>query len=92
MKEDKRNAAQKFKDFHQRKHVKTIAKNVVFPEEWIKIGEAFEIAYKSNKWDGKNRLYVHKLKKHGNILVSPKGDLVLITDVKLNIKKEGLTG
>lgn len=92
MKPGQSEAVSKFKEFHQRANVKTMAKTVNLPKEWVKIGKAFEIAYKSNKWDGKERHYVHKLKKHGTILVSPKGDLVLITDLKLSIRKEGLTG
>ena len=92
IKGNRKTPAEQFKEFHQRKNVRTSVKDVNFPKEWIKIGEAFEIAYKSNKWDGKKRLYVHKLKKHGNILISPDGNLILIIDLNLNIRKEGLTG
>lgn len=88
----KKTAVEKFKEFHQRKNADIKTKTVNFPKEWIEIGIAYEIPYKSNKWDGTFRYYVHKLKKQGKVLVSPKGDIVLITDLKLNIKKEGLTG
>lgn len=85
-------ALEKFKGFHNRLNHELKTKSITFPNEWIEIGTAYEIPYKSNKWDGVFRHYVHKLKKQGNILISPKGDIILITDLKLNIKPEGLTG
>jgi hypothetical protein len=88
----KQEAKKKFLDFtgKSRVHIKRTAINI--PDEVIKIGKATEITYLSDKWDGKKRLYVHHLKKHGDILVFPDGQGILITGLKLNIKKEGLTG
>jgi hypothetical protein len=87
-----KSAAKKFLDFSGRTKVKKTHASINLPKTWIFVGDAPEINYISDKKDGKKRLYKHRLKKHGKILISPDGKLILITGLKLNIKKEGLTG
>lgn len=85
-------AVKKYKSFHGKNTAKVTSETIEVPNELIFIGDAFEIAYKSDKLDGKARHYVHKLKKHGKILISPKGDMIIITGLNLKIKSVGLTG
>jgi hypothetical protein len=87
-----RSAEKKFLDFSQRTKAKKTNYSLEIPNTMIFIGNAPEINYISDKFDGKKRLYKHKLKTHGKILISPNGELIIITGLKLNIKKEGLTG
>jgi hypothetical protein len=80
--------------------VKTYNMNVQMPKAGdavMMIGTAENLDYVSDKFDGNKRLYTHKLKKHGIVLaVMPKsGDVVktvIITDLALHIRPEGLTG
>ena len=81
-----------YKDFHWKENYETKNDVIDIPDKWIFIGKATEINYQSDKFDGKARHYRHKLKSFGNILISPNGKTILITDLKLQIKKEGLTG
>lgn len=87
-----KSAVEKYKDFTGKLNHSIEYKNIKIPKTFIEIGIAYEIAYKSDKYDGIQRHYVHKLKKQGKIYISPEGDLIMITDLKLNIKPEGLTG
>ncbi len=83
---------QKFLDFTGYDKVKTYEQNIQLPSTMIHIGNAYEISYQSNKFDGKMRNYVHPLKKYGSVLIDPKGKLIVITGLNLSITKRGLTG
>lgn len=85
-------AVELYKNFHWKASHKTFQENIDIPKELIFIGTADVINYVSDKFDGKTRKYIHKFKKHGNILASPKGDMIIITGLKFKIKKEGITG
>lgn len=87
-----RTPAKKFLDFSGRARVRKTVTNITIPKQLIYIGDAPEINYLSDKKDGVKRLYKHILKKHGKILASPNGEMIIITGLNLNIKKEGLTG
>ena len=87
-------------NFSQQDNVKKYNMNVQMPKAGdavMMIGTAENLDYVSDKFDGQKRLYTHRLKKHGTILaVMPKsGDVVktvIITDLSLHIRPEGLTG
>ena len=85
-------AIEKYKKFHGTDDFTIQKGSINLPDTWIYIGKNDAISYLSNKWDGKTRGYIHKLKKFGDILVSPKGDCVMIINLKLNVKSIGLTG
>ena len=88
------------KAFSQQTEVKTFSMNVQLPkagDKVVYIGDATDITYRSDKFDGKMRDYIHELKKFGKILaVVPKGSdkvsTIIIADLNLRIKPEGLTG
>lgn len=88
----KKTPVEKYKDFHWKNDYKTTTEILDIPDKMIYIGKATEINYKSDKFDGKARLYRHKLKSFGEILISPNGKTIIITNLKLQIKPEGLTG
>jgi len=92
---DKRTPVQKFLDFTGREKAVITNENIDLPgpkEKLIFVGRAPEINYLSNKFDGKIRLYKHKLKKHGKIFITSNGKTIIISGLNINVKKEGLTG
>lgn len=89
----KKTAIDKYFDFNVNKikaDIKT--ENINIPETLIFLGKVPEVTYKSDKFDGKARTYSHKLKKYGNLLITPNGKTIIITGLSLNITKRGLTG
>jgi|WetSurMetagenome_2_1015567.scaffolds.fasta_scaffold1187251_2 hypothetical protein len=85
-------AVNKYKGFHGKDTANIVNFEIDIPDEMIFIGKAYAINYKSDKWDGVSRYYEHKLKQHGDILISPDGKTIVITNLNLQIKPEGLTG
>lgn len=92
-----RTAEKQYRDFHHKTGSKTVTDVIDIPDKFIHIGKAVSLIYESDKFDGKPRLYKHDFKKHGNVLAKPEGksgfsDLILMTNLKFKIKKEGITG
>ena len=90
---------QKIKDYagFSRKDKIHVGKiNIPNIKSLIEIGEAFAVAYKSDKFSkGSPKYYEHKLRKHGRIFLvnsTRNASTILITGLKLNMKPEGLTG
>lgn len=85
-------------DFHHKTAAKRINDTIEIPKELIFIGNAVSLIYESDKFDGKKRLYKHDFKKHGAVLAKPMNnktgfsDIILMTNLKFKIKKEGITG
>lgn len=84
-------------DFHGKTGSHIVKDTINIPDTFIHLGKAIGVLYESDKWDGKPRAYKHDLKKHGNVLAAPEGKdgysrLIIITGIKIKIKKEGITG
>jgi hypothetical protein len=94
-KKNPKSAEKKYKDFHHREDVKKWSEVWNLPDKLIYIGKVPKIYYISDKrlyGDDKTRQYVHELKKYGDLWISPDGMTAIITNLSVNIKKEGLTG
>lgn len=94
-KKNPKSAERKYKDFHHRVDVKKWSEVWNIPDKLVYIGKIPKIYYVSDKriyGDNKVRQYVHDLKRYGDLWISPDGKTAIITNLNLNIKKEGLTG
>lgn len=70
---------------------KTIIESVENFEDWAHVGEVLDIAYSSDKWDEREN-YRHEFKKPPRMLVSGKGDMILIKGGNLKVTSRGITG
>jgi len=63
------------------------------PREVVKLGEVPEIIYRSNKWGGRSKTYVHKTEKpHPVLATDPQGKHLFLLGGNVAVTKDGLIG
>lgn len=91
-------AIELYKGFHHRGDVKVHKETIDDPKIWLYLGTGKKLFYTSDKrlyGDTKIRDYVHDFKKHGRILIgitNGKITQILITDLDIRVKPEGIVG
>lgn len=91
-------AIELYKGFHHRGDVKVHKETIDDPKIWLYLGTGKKLYYTSDKrlyGDEKVRDYVHDFKKHGRLLIGITNDKItqiLITDLDIRVKPEGIVG
>ena len=63
------------------------------PAVLVELGELSDIGYRSDKWGGRHKFYIHRTKRPRPVLYStPDGRQVVILGGNLNVRSEGLVG
>lgn len=63
----------------------------VIPSTLVLLGELVEVVYRSDKWEGKKKLYVHKTKKpHPLLVTDPDGKSLYIVGGRVKVTGRGL--
>lgn len=66
-------------------------KGYTAPESFVDIGDAVALEYRSNKFDGKTRVYRHDITKKRKFLISADGSTIVIWP-PLKVTKRGIEG
>jgi len=83
-----------FKQFHgfEPTKIKKVKVPDSYPPVLVDIGKASEVLYKSNKWDRKQRYYIHDLENKSNWATDTEGRGLFLVNEKLKVKNVGITG
>lgn len=65
----------------------------VIPDTLVFLGEVVEIVYRSNKWGGEDKLYIHKTSKPNPVLATdPEGRALYLVGGRMKVTERGLVG
>lgn len=81
---------EKYEEFHGFKARRARSIKRIDTDNLAELGSALEIGYRSGKWDGKKRNYLHKFGKGVKLMSTPDGKALIITGGKLGVNDRGI--